>query len=369
MSKRTRTEKGKSVAHTSSYTPKPKRPFINELAENRYIQLAKRSIISGRCVILPDFEHLNIPHILRNNSLEEFLTIREPIYTSLIPYFYANYSFETDRVRSRVLGRDIDIDLSQFADILHLSSGGADVYTFDLHDFDYPDGESALTASTLIHGDDNPGLVRNEVVSRFTLTSQVLAKIIFYNIIPKSGEYSNARGPVPLIIYCLLRGIKINFPRLIATHMGSDQIRMSGRNLPFGMLITHLLKGLGFDLSTESHYDPSVNIDSTLLKRIEAQMRRHALEQPPVPPVAPGSSSAPGTSSAPGPSMSPDFQTLISSEIRSHRSRSTSPGLSSEMQLFVRKWTHVSSKRHLFVRTWTCVSKRFAMTCLILLIP
>ena len=32
-SKRTRTEKGKSVAHTSSHTPKPKRTFVNENAE------------------------------------------------------------------------------------------------------------------------------------------------------------------------------------------------------------------------------------------------------------------------------------------------------------------------------------------------
>ena len=91
-----------------------------------------------------------------------------------------------DRVRSRVLGRDIDIPISRFADLLHLSSGGVDVYIFDLNDFEYPDGESALTASTLIHGDDNPGLVRNEEVNKFTLTSQVLAKFIFYNILPKS---------------------------------------------------------------------------------------------------------------------------------------------------------------------------------------
>jgi len=75
------------VAHTSSYTPKPKRPFINDLAENRYIQLSKRSVISGRCAILQDFEHLDIPRILRNNSLEEFMAIREPVYTSLVPFF------------------------------------------------------------------------------------------------------------------------------------------------------------------------------------------------------------------------------------------------------------------------------------------
>jgi len=207
---------------------------------------------------------------------------------------------------------------------LHLSCGGVDVYTFDLHDYEYPDGESALTASTLIHGDDNPGLVRNEEVNKFTLTSQVLAKFIFYNILSKSGEYSNARGPVPLIIYCLLKGIKIDIPHFIATHMASDQIHMPGGHLPYGMHITYLLQRLGFDLSSESPSQPAVNLDNVLLKRMQAQMRRHAQEQPPVPPVvvpgsswAPRSSSALGTSSAPGPSISPDLQSFISSEIRS----------------------------------------------------
>jgi len=140
-----------------------------------------------------------------------------------VPYFYSNFAFDGNYVKSRVLGRDIDIPIDQFAELLHLSSGGVDVYTFDLHDFVYPDGESALIASTLIHEDDNPSLVRNEVVNKFTLTAQVLAKFIFYNILPKSGEYNHARGPVPLIIYCLLRGIKINVPHFIASHMASDQ--------------------------------------------------------------------------------------------------------------------------------------------------
>jgi len=80
-------------------------------------------------VVLQDFEHLNIPQILRNNSLDQFLSIRQLVYTFLIPYFYTNLSFEGNRVRSRVLGRDIDISLHEFADLLHLSCEGVDVYS------------------------------------------------------------------------------------------------------------------------------------------------------------------------------------------------------------------------------------------------
>ena len=81
--------------------------------------LSKKSVISGRCVILKDFEHLQIPQILRRNSLDQFMAIREQVYPSLVHFFYANIIFEGSRVKSRVLGKDIDIPLSQFADILH----------------------------------------------------------------------------------------------------------------------------------------------------------------------------------------------------------------------------------------------------------
>jgi len=245
------------------------------------------------------------------------MAIREPVYTSLIPYFYTNLAFEANRVRTRVLGRDIDIPLDQFANLLHLSCEGVDVYSFDLHDFEYPAGESPLTASTLLHGDDNPGLVRNEEVNKFTLTAQVLAKFVFYNILPKSGEYSHARGYVPLIVYCLLKGIKINFARFIITHMTSDHVCVPSRHLPYGMLISYLLKQLDFDLSSETPSEPSVNLNNTLLKRMHARVRLPAPEQPPIPPAhVPGSSSAPGTSSAPGPSIPSDLQAFISSELR-----------------------------------------------------
>jgi len=140
------------------------------------------------------------------------------------------------------MGRDIDISLQQFTHHLHLSCKGVDIYNVDLHDFKYPDGESTHTASTLLHDDDNLDLVRNEEVKYYTLTAQVLAKIVFYDFLPKSGEYSHARGSAPLVIYCLLKGIRINIPKLIINYMTSDHLLVPNWRLPFGMLNTCLLK-------------------------------------------------------------------------------------------------------------------------------
>ena len=114
------------------------------------------------------------------------------------------------------MGKDINISLERFSHLLHLSCEGVDIYNVDLHEFEYPDGEFALTASLLLHSDENPTLVRNEEVKYYTLTAQVLAKIVFYNLLPKLGLYSHTRGSAPLLIYCLLKGIRVNIPKLMS---------------------------------------------------------------------------------------------------------------------------------------------------------
>jgi len=168
-----------------------------------------------------------------------------------------------------------------------------------------------LTASLSLHDDDNPAHVRNEEVKYYTLTAQVLTKIVFYNLLPKSGEYSHARGSAPLLIYCLLKGIKVNILKLIIDYMTSDHLLIPNRHLPFGMLITRLLKQLKFDLSTKRSIEPSVSINSTLLKRMRARERALAPQPPPI-----ISAFVPGSSSAYSTSFDPYL--TLSAQLREH---------------------------------------------------
>ena len=71
----------------------------------------------------------------------------EPFYPELGYYFYYNLFFQNDHIRFRVLGKDSNIPINKFAHLLRLSCESADIYNVYLHDFVYPDGESALTAS------------------------------------------------------------------------------------------------------------------------------------------------------------------------------------------------------------------------------
>jgi len=111
-----------------------------------------------------------------------------------------------------------------FTCILHLSYEGANIYDYDLEDFEYPDNESPYTVSRLLHNDDNPALIKNKEVKYYTLTTQILTEITFYNLLTNSGEYSHARGCAHLLVYCLLKGIRVNIPKLIINYILSENL-------------------------------------------------------------------------------------------------------------------------------------------------
>jgi len=109
--------------------------------------------------------------------------------------------------------------------------------------------------------------VNNEEVKYYTLTARVLAKIVFYNLLLKLGKYSHIQGCSPLLIYCFLRVTRVNIPKLLINFMLSEHFMIPNRNLPYRMIITHLLKYFKIDVSSENTFPPSVDIDRTLLKR------------------------------------------------------------------------------------------------------
>jgi len=71
-----------------------------------------------------------------------------------------------------------------------------------------------------------------------------------------------------MLIYCLLKGIRVNIPHLIIDFMLSDHLLIPTRNLPYGMILTHLFKHFKINQPDERVVNPSVDINSTLLKRM-----------------------------------------------------------------------------------------------------
>ena len=120
MSKRARSQKGKQPESSSN-------PFISQNISHRFSIILNKHVDSGRAVVLADFWHLNLASILNTSFLEYLITIKEPVYLELVHYFYSNLTFQNNHVRSRVLGKDINISLDRFALLLHLSCEGVDI--------------------------------------------------------------------------------------------------------------------------------------------------------------------------------------------------------------------------------------------------
>ena len=77
--------------------------------------------------MLADFEHLNLANILNTSSLGYLITIKEPVYSELMHYFYSNLTFQNNYIKSRVVGKVINISLDRFSHLLHLSCEGVDI--------------------------------------------------------------------------------------------------------------------------------------------------------------------------------------------------------------------------------------------------
>ena len=88
--KHQRTEKSDKSKHPESSRPKPLSIFVTENAKFKHLVISKKHVISGRSVVLADFDYLNLANILRSSSLEYFVTIKEQVYPELVQVFYSN---------------------------------------------------------------------------------------------------------------------------------------------------------------------------------------------------------------------------------------------------------------------------------------
>jgi len=59
--------------------------FVSQNASQKYSIIHHKHVISGRTVVLADFDHLNLAQILRSSSLEYLVTVREHGYPESVP--------------------------------------------------------------------------------------------------------------------------------------------------------------------------------------------------------------------------------------------------------------------------------------------
>ena len=210
-----------SSAPSQSAPPPPSIPpplpkFVNASAQDNFHNFfSKKKIITGRKVVFSDFgEHL-IEHLFDKFKLIEFLSMDLPSYPKLMQVFFANLFIENPTLFSRVCGIDIKMTFTEFANFLGMPLTGLKISPYSLRSFEkYPDGHSLESIDECLHDAPIEDMY-NEDIHLYTLLAQIIAKIIFLNLVPKTGEFDHARGCVPILAYCIMKGIPVNIPILI----------------------------------------------------------------------------------------------------------------------------------------------------------
>lgn len=144
---------------------------------------------------------------------------------------------------------------NDFALFLHMPNDGHRIFTDTLCTFTVPSGYSLKTYIQDLYIDGVADLY-NEKVHLFTPQAQVIAKIIFQNLVPKDGEFDRARGCVSILIYCFLAGIPVIIPRLILDQITSANQATTTRGLSFGKIFSQLFAHIHIPVAGSNSLPP-----------------------------------------------------------------------------------------------------------------
>jgi hypothetical protein len=279
---------------SSNPNPAPLPTFVNSSAQDFYHNFySKKNIIRGRRVVFNDFADHRIEFLLDKFKLVDLLSLHLPSYPKLMQYFFANLHIEGKFLCSRVHGIDIKMSVKDFADFIGIPATGLKILPDSLRSFDFPEGHSIESLSECLHGTPVQDMY-NEDIHLYTLPAQILAKIIFHNLVPKTGEFDRARGCVPILIYCFLQGIPVNIPRLILDQIIASNLATSPKGLPFGMLFTRLFTHWGIPFAGQESLKPPSPLGYSFLQKKRSHRPSITVEDAPqdAPPVMPSSSSS-----------------------------------------------------------------------------
>ncbi|KAJ4968568.1 hypothetical protein NE237_015269 [Protea cynaroides] len=90
---------------------------------------------------------------------------------------------------------------------------------------------------------------------------RVYSRIIQHNIVPQSGHYSELSQLTQYITYCVCTGERVSLPYLIIRTMHQATLADQASNLPYGRLITSLLRRLGVSMRGEVTVEDTMTSD------------------------------------------------------------------------------------------------------------
>ena len=175
-----------------------------------YDDITRRTVVFGKIVDFPYFAnyHIHLKELFEAQEWENFNSLRQIQYTTLIKHFYTHFEYKHDKITSYVKGKFISLTLSTLASILGLPRTTIQRYTTD--SWMQFEGYNPLESIRQMCG--NPSIKEpiKPKISELTLESRFIHHIITHNILPKSGSYEYIFYLDLFIIWCILNKVKLD---------------------------------------------------------------------------------------------------------------------------------------------------------------
>jgi hypothetical protein len=110
----------KSRAQEDEPTAKDNAFRSSEDSVRFYDEISPRTIVFGKIVDFPFFanHHIHRKELFQAQGWENFLSLRQTQYTTLVKHFYTNFHYKEGKITSYVKGKTISLTLNNLANIL-----------------------------------------------------------------------------------------------------------------------------------------------------------------------------------------------------------------------------------------------------------
>jgi hypothetical protein len=152
-------------------------------------EIACRTVVFGKIVDFPYFanHHIYLKELFEAQGWENFLSLRQIQYTTLVKHFYTHFEYKHDKITYYVKGKFISLTLSTLVSILGVPRTTIQCYT--TNSWMQFEGYNPLESIRQMCGNPSIEEPYRPKISELTLESRLIHHIITHNILPRSGSY------------------------------------------------------------------------------------------------------------------------------------------------------------------------------------
>ncbi|KAM3288473.1 hypothetical protein P3S67_021903 [Capsicum chacoense] len=232
--------------------------------KKRYFAFKFRPIANGRVINLEQIEdsHCPVSTIFDAQKLSLFFQLCDnKVFEEPVRMFYANLRVSKDsgEIETLVLGSRIVLSLYLFEKVFGTKFSGRVPYMNGCWPEDF---EVSLDEAKVFISEPGSNLA-DFGPSTLCFENRILAHIIATTLFPRKGSFSSLSDRDVFVLYCLLKKIRINWAEWFLAYMvESVDDSSSAANLPYGILISRILRSLFLDLSGFPPKEISATYDS-----------------------------------------------------------------------------------------------------------